>query len=272
MSKRKSVILWILSLLITLLAAYYQRKTGPTYPVDGKVELDGQKIKYHLIRSYGGDDDAVIKVNTKDSAVQGIIQYKRFRSNDIWVYKDMEKSGEELIARIPHQPPAGKVLYRIELYKNDESVYLTEEPVVIRFKGGVPASVLIPHIITMFLAMLISTRAGLEVIFKGEQAYKLTYLTLIFLAIGGLILGPIVQKYAFGDFWTGWPFGGDLTDNKTLVAFIFWLIAFFRQRKDRSKTGWVIVASVVLMIVYLIPHSMFGSEYDYTKGEIKTGQ
>jgi len=40
-------------------------------------------------------------------------------------------------------------------------------------------------------------------------------------------LGPLVQLNAFGDLWTGWPFGGDWTDNKTLFAFIFWVIAAF---------------------------------------------
>jgi hypothetical protein len=40
-----------------------------------------------------------------------------------------------------------------------------------------------------------------------------------------MILGPVVQYYAFGEFWTGVPFGWDLTDNKTLVAVIFWALA-----------------------------------------------
>ena len=37
------------------------------------------------------------------------------------------------------------------------------------------------------------------------------------LGLGGMILGPIVQKYAFGAYWTGIPFGHDLTDAKNLV-------------------------------------------------------
>ena len=41
---------------------------------------------------------------------------------------------------------------------------------------------------------------------------------LLLLAVGGFILGPLVQNYAFGELWTGVPFGWDLTDNKTLIA------------------------------------------------------
>ena len=88
---------------------------------------------------------------------------------------------------------------------------------------------------------------------------------------GGMILGPIVQKYAFDAYWTGWPFGHDLTDNKTLIAFIAWIIAYLRLRKNRNNRGWAIAASVILLLVYLIPHSMFGSQLDYSSGKVVTG-
>ena len=80
-----------------------------------------------------------------------------------------------------------------------------------------------------------------------------------------MIFGPIVQKFAFNAFWTGWPWGHDLTDNKTIVAFIFWLIALIRLIKNKEKRGWALVASIVLLVIYLIPHSVLGSEIDYTQ-------
>ena len=51
-----------------------------------------------------------------------------------------------------------------------------------------------------------------------------------------MILGPIVQYYAFGDLWTGIPFGWDLTDNKTLIALIFWILAVVNEQKERETT------------------------------------
>ena len=89
---------------------------------------------------------------------------------------------------------------------------------------------------------------------------------------GGLIFGPVVQKFAFGAYWTGWPFGQDLTDNKTLIAFIFWVIALIRIWRNREKRGWILVAAIVLLVIFLIPHSMFGSELDYSTGEVVTGK
>jgi uncharacterized membrane protein len=74
-----------------------------------------------------------------------------------------------------------------------------------------------------------------------------------------------VQKYAFGAYWTGWPFGHDLTDNKTALAFIAWLIAVIKLRKNREARGWAIAAALVLLLVYLVPHSVLGSEIDHTQ-------
>ena len=85
------------------------------------------------------------------------------------------------------------------------------------------------------------------------------------LLVGGLIFGPIVQKYAFGAYWTGWPFGHDLTDTKTGIAMIFWLIALWRGRNHAKGHIWMIIAALITLLIYLIPHSVLGSELDYTK-------
>ena len=265
--QKKSILLWIFAFLFTVGLSYYQYKTGPTKPLTSNVKINGKIIKNRLIRSYGGDDDAMISLKVNDEEISGYKRYKRYTSNDKWNEISMKRGGKHLTAYIPHQPPAGKVEYQVFLEKDNIRVPLTEAPIKIRFKGSVPAYILIPHIFFMFLTMLISNRVILEIIFKGKNTYTLTGVALIAFFLGGLILGPIVQKYAFGAFWTGWPFGHDLTDNKTLVAFLFWVVAFFRLKKDQSKTGWALVASIVLLAIYLIPHSMLGSELDYSAGQ-----
>ncbi|MGC9353451.1 MAG: hypothetical protein ACP5D9_06410, partial [Mariniphaga sp.] len=62
----------------------------------------------------------------------------------------------------------------------------------------------------------------------------------------------------------------DLTDNKTLVAFIFWLLALVINRK-KDHPAYTVVAAIVMLIVYSIPHSMFGSQLDPETGEIIQG-
>jgi hypothetical protein len=117
----------------------------------------------------------------------------------------------------------------------------------------------------MFCAMLLSTRAGLEIFKKEPQFKKLTFWTLGFLIVGGMILGPLVQKFAFGEYWTGFPFGMDLTDNKTLIALIGWIIALIAVYKSKKPRYWVLGAAVLTLVIFLIPHSLLGSELDYSK-------
>ena len=107
-------------------------------------------------------------------------------------------------------------------------------------------------------------------IFRYRKFRFYTYVTLIALFIGGMILGPWVQWYAFGEAWSGVPFAWDLTDNKTLIAFLFWLLAFFMNRK-KERPVYTIIASIVILAVYSIPHSMFGSELDPETGKIIQG-
>ena len=85
------------------------------------------------------------------------------------------------------------------------------------------------------------------------------------LAVGGLILGPVVQKYAFDAYWTGWPFGHDLTDNKTLVAVLAWLAVLWAWRRGRNAKAWALGAAIIVFLVFMIPHSVLGSELDYSK-------
>ncbi len=270
--KTKLIFLWIFSFIFTIAIAYYQRKTGPTYPITGKVEIAGQEIKYKLIRSHGGEDDAELKVKNVSENIQGLVKYKRYGTNDEWTSFSMKREGADLVGYLPHQPPAGKLMYHVALISGSESVLMNDEPTVIRFKGDVPAWVLIPHVLIMFTAMMMSTRTGLEALVRGRNALKYAWITLITLFVGGLILGPVVQKFAFDAYWTGWPFGQDLTDNKTLAAFIFWAIAVWRLKKNPGNRTWPLVAMIVLLAVYLIPHSMFGSELDYSSGQIETGK
>ncbi len=263
--KYKNLFFWILAIVVTLTMVIYQRMTGPTQPINGKVILGGETIKYKLLRTYGGPDNAEIAIDDPTGKIEGLFTYRRFKSHDSLTTVQMSHQGGKLIASIPHQPPAGKVEYRITLIEGLNRIELSEKPVIIRFKGDVPAYILIPHILLMFLAMLFSTRTGIESIAKGTRTLKYSIWTTLFLIGGGLILGPIVQKYAFGAYWTGWPFGHDLTDNKTAIAFIFWAIAVYKLLRNREKRGWALVAAIVTTLVYLIPHSVLGSEIDYTK-------
>ncbi len=261
----KKVALWILAFLITASTAVYQRMTGPTYPTEGRTTIGNTKIQYELLTTHETGKDCPVQIEVQNPEISGTVIYKRHKTSDPWSNFPMKREGNSLIGYLPYQPPAGKLQYKVVLSHQGEEISLTgEKPVIIRFKGAVPIWILIPHVIVMFMAMLFSARAGLEALRPKSNPRKLALWTTGLLFVGGFILGPLVQKFAFGALWTGFPFGYDLTDNKTLIAFVGWVIALIAGRKGKPARGWVLAAAILLLIVFLIPHSLLGSELDYS--------
>jgi hypothetical protein len=267
----QKVFFWTLAILITFGAIVYQRATGPTYDKKVNITIDGEEYRLKLIRSHGGESDCPVVLFIPDEQVSGEIHYRMYPTGNSWVVTEMERLDDVLSGTLPNLPPAGKYEYKVVLEKEGRTFPLNDgQPVIIRFKGDVPASILIPHIILMFFAMFLSNLAGIMAVFKNSRFRYYTRATLLFLFIGGLIFGPWVQWYAFGEAWAGIPFAWDLTDNKTLFMFLFWLLAFFMNRK-KERPVYTIVASVVTLLMYAIPHSMYGSQLDPKTGEIIQG-
>jgi hypothetical protein len=271
----KKFLLWTLAFVITVGAAIYQRHTGPTYPKVLNVDLNSHTYDLKLVRSLALDEKSEVKLYIADTTVKARLFFKVLNSKEDYLSADFkyraEPKKECFFAEVPQQPAAGKLQYYIEIDDSKGShTFLKDSPVVVRFKGAVPIFILLPHILFMFVAMLFSTLAGLMAVIKFPQYKKYGILTLILFAIGGMMLGPIVQYYAFGDLWTGIPFGWDLTDNKTLIALIFWILAVVMNRKQ-ERPLYTALAALVLLLVFSIPHSLFGSQLDYSTGQVTQG-
>ncbi|MBN2383733.1 hypothetical protein JXQ70_12735 [bacterium] len=265
-SRLTTVLLWSLALMIALGSAIYQRRTGPTYPFKGNMTINGATVSFSLLRSESVSHDMAVNISVPDQSITGWIKFRRFKSYDSWSIVPLERKGSTLSANLPRQPPAGKLSYYVLLNNGQQTYSLSgDDPVILRYKGDVPLAVLLPHILFMFLAMIVSNRTALEVLCKRPHAFNLMIWTIVFFCIGGMFLGPIIQKYAFGDFWTGLPFGHDLTDNKTIIAFFGWIAALALNLKNKKRPGWILVAAGLMLIIYLIPHSLLGSELDYTQ-------
>ena len=268
--------------LVAFIAMYsmarYQRRTGPTWPIPVEETLADSEITGELIRTQAGDKDARVALAVTSPDIQGEVVWRRYPTREEWGRLPMvreEADGEtELAAYLPNQAAAAKLEYSVRLWAGSEELTLPDgDTAVIRYRGEVPAWVLIPHVITMFLTLWIVFRAALGAIL-GETAVRRFIPSILgFLLFGGFFLGPLVQKYAFDDWWTGWPFGTDWTDNKTLAALIAWLLAWWIAKKwPQFQRGAVVMATVVMIVVYLIPHSMGGSELDWESMEIETGR
>lgn len=285
----KSFLLWVLAVILMFASVIYQRATGPTYPYKGTLTATEQDFKYKLLRTQETTENAVISLpNTGSEHFDANLNYKRYQTKDSITVLPFVLKGESFTASLPIQPSAGKMEYYITGELDGKSFRIPEvgeDNIVLRYKDPVPGSILWPHVIMMFFAVLFGMRAGLSALFEPSTMRRWAIVSLVGMTVGGMILGPIVQKYAFGEYWTGFPYGGDFTDNKMLIMWLAWalamaIIGFKPKKKEKISRIVVLFAAIVMTMVYLIPHSMGGSTLDYDKVDqgidpteaIKTGK
>jgi hypothetical protein len=261
----KTALIWFIAVVVTLVSAVYQRMTGPTWPISGEFELAGGTIEWTMETTWEGETDQEVAVAVPSEAFTGRIEWKRNKVDEAWIEVPMIYREGVLTGYLPNQPPAGKLEYTVTITSSGAVHTISDDgrAIVTRFKGVVPGWVLWPHVIFMFVGMLFSLRTGLEALFNRDNLKRLIITTFTLLFIGGMILGPIVQKLAFGALWTGIPWGWDLTDNKTLLFIVAWGWALWAALKGKNMRGPALVASIITFIVYLIPHSVMGSEIDW---------
>ncbi|MBR1411920.1 MAG: hypothetical protein IJ577_02200 [Prevotella sp.] len=258
----KKSVCWFLAVIITLALSIYQRMTGPTHPKKVDIELRGDNYQIKLPRS-GVQKDEIVTLKDITAVVKSQLHYRRYPTTNDYTTVDFQWTGAAWQAALPVQPIAGKLQYYLTVDGKD---YLKDEPVIIRFRNDVPAYILIPHILLMFGAMLFAVYTFLLVVTRKEYR-KWLKITVATLFVGGFIFGPLVQHAAFGPWWTGFPYGTDLTDNKTLISFLFFLAALATLKWKYNK--WIVSLAVLAMIaVFTIPHSAYGSEYDYEKQKL----
>jgi hypothetical protein len=260
----KKLPFWLLAVAVTLASAVFQRMTGPTHPQRVAAVVESRAVHAALPRSAESTADAAVPLPVAAPA-EAYLEYRHYEADEPWTRTAFVRKGMELVGYLPRQPAAGKLAYRVYVVSGGRATSITgDKPVVIRFKDPVPLPLLVVHILVMFGGMLTSTAAGLAALDRkrNPRHFALWALALIFL--GGFLFGPLVQKYAFGTFWSGFPLGTDLTDSKTLFAFLFWLAAVIAGRKGRPARSAVLTASAATLIVFLIPHSVLGSELKYS--------
>ncbi|MCP4710263.1 MAG: hypothetical protein GY869_16690 [Planctomycetes bacterium] len=284
-TKLTSILLWLLAIILTLVCFMYQDKTGPTYPLEGDFQTAKGPIHFKFLRSETiGTDLALMLLDEIPEGVTGYVEYRRYQSDDELStipfepgqFEFSRRGRAETVQAIGAKLPslterAGKYEFRVYIDDgSDQPVSIAgTEPIYARYKAAVPYWVLFIHIFTIFASMTFSLRTTFEALIDGNFKWMI-WASIISLLLGGFLFGPLVQFYAFGVLWSGVPFGYDWTDNKVLVEMIFWLIAaFLNWGKKRNRLS-VILAGVVTLLVYFIPHSLFGSEFNYRTG-IGTG-
>lgn len=280
-SKLVSAGLWVIAIVLTLACFMYQDKTGPTYPLEGSLDTAKGPLSFTFLRSETLGTDLKIMLTGVPEGVSAEVRYRRYRSDDDWSQLDLLPGTFEFSRRgvvrtvngIGVELPAldkraGKYEYFVLVDDGSGEPFSVtgETPVYARYKGSVPMPVLAVHILTIFASMMFALRTVMEAARPAGNYKWMLWATLGSLIAGGFIMGPIVQYYAFGVLWSGVPYGFDWTDNKVLVELVFWVLAVALNWGPKRRTWPIFLAGMVTLVVYFIPHSIFGSEYDFTAG------
>lgn len=277
-----SILLWVLAGALALSTFLYQDKTGPTYPIEREIETAKGTVSTVFLRSE--NLGTPLKIMLEEPVPEGVtayVRYRRYRSNDEWSQVAMQEGDFEFSRRgsvtkvkgygveLPSlDKRAGKYEYFVMMDDGGAEPWSVtgDKPIYARYKGAVPMPVLLVHILAIFVSMTIALRTVMEALRRDGRYKKLIWASLISLLFGAFVMGPVVQWYAFRVWWSGIPFGWDWTDNKVLLELAAWVVALLMNRGDRRNPASVLAAGFVTLLVYFIPHSIFGSEYDYTKG------
>ncbi|MBF0503354.1 MAG: hypothetical protein HQM09_24760 [Candidatus Riflebacteria bacterium] len=278
-----SLTLWILAGALTLRAVLFQESTGPTHPLKGEFKIVTGQVRFNFSRSETiGSSLNIMILDPIPDGFRGFVKYRRYKSDDDWRIASFSAISEEFTfvrhgraevatgrgIRLPSlQERAGK--YEYFVYLGDamtEPLSVTgDKAVLARYKAEVPAWAIAIHVFLIFAALILSVRTVLEAMIDGNFKWLLGA-NVIALLLGGFVFGPLVQKYAFGVWWSGIPYGHDWTDNKVLVELIFWDAALILNRGAKRNKCAVYLAGIVTLLVYFIPPSIFWSEFDYRTG------
>ena len=260
---RKGGFLWTVAVLVSLAAAQIEMQTGATHPLRRVVEIADSTFRVKLPRLHSGSSGAKVAI-PDPGGINAKLLWREADSGGDFVRVPMTSEGETLMALFPSRNPPDKLEYRLELEGAGDTIIVPEGRLVtLSFTGGVPAWLLVPHILFMFLTTLFAARCALELLNPARDLKKFTRLTLGALIIGGFVIGIPAEYYAIGKWWTGFPLGNSVTDNKTLVVLAFWvtaLVALERGGDSPSATSrWLsVLAASATFVLFLLPGDICG--------------
>jgi hypothetical protein len=178
--------------------------------------------------------------------------------------------GSEFSYRFQVEDTAGRVLTTMPVEENKDS----PTQLWFRFEGPRSTILLIAHILCMFgsfLLMVFVLLTAFEDVKNRPVRIRLGKQTLwatIILFLGTFPIGIWLEHQVYATYWTGIPFGHDITDSKALVIFIYWLVMLYLLKGSALSNDprqdvvgpmaarWIAVVGVVLSLaLYLVPHS-----------------
>jgi len=276
----------LLALVLTLVLLFIARRLAMVQPRVMEQTVEGLTISHLNPGKAPENQPLTIAARITRGLKNGeklILSFTYEKVNSDWSTAEMlpKKAGSDtLVADINGQPRGEKLFYYFEVQDSLGTVVASlgteSKPLRLRFEGKVPGYIIGPHIFCMFAGAFFAFLAlfGALGLLRnpGEVntvARKVGWTTL-FIFLGGFPLGIMVARAAVGGSgWGGFPLGNDITDNKTLLIFLYWLLlvilgkgSIFQKNPEKNLVKpetygkLTLVGFILLLGLYLIPHSL----------------
>jgi hypothetical protein len=259
----------VLAVVLTLVVLFLSRYFGPNRKYTVETKLDGVTLSHKAPRGKEGEGPAelTLVVTGSQAADFSAELVGQVKGTESWERLDPARVEDgNYVFEVPSKPWTTRYFYRFEARQGGNTVTLARQngdPMMVKFKGSVPAWIVTCHVLGMFggfLLLILSVFYALELA-RGKNenrtAGRLAWWSWIVLFIGAVPFGIPMNYYAFNVYWEAFPFGGDVTDNKSQIALIIWLLAVLGLSFRRGrKTGLaVVLAGILVLAIFLIPHS-----------------
>jgi hypothetical protein len=270
----------IVGIILTLALLAVARRLSTNRPREIVVERGGRTIVHRTVFEQVGPGEPVVILEIEPAEGAGaFLLHATSEDGDPAESPMVRNDGGIWEGRLPERRKGEWVHYAFRAaLPGDDSVRIPIEPdsfFLLKYKGKITPVVLLLHVILMFGAFFFMVQSfwGALALFRGggskSSAVRFVRGVMITTFVGGWPIGFILNRQRFGPVWEGFPFGYDVTDNKTQIIFLFWVVtvllvrgSFFGAGEARDTVGprgfaWAVIASfIVSLALYMIPHSL----------------
>lgn len=250
----KKDVCWLLAIVLTAYLVVLQLVMESSYPVVTEINTGKQKISLQLIRSFEGDGDCPVIFPIGDIAVKGHLVYNLKSDTLNQVKRDFKREGDKLTSYLPQQLPGTEMEYRVFLEREKAKIDVNNgKPVVIKFKGKVPLYLILVNAFCIITVLLLSSLTGFYALFNVRSYRWIIYILLISSLFLSLFLFPLVQKYSLNR-WSYMPKMWSLHTKLLLTSLIWVITALLSLFVKKLRRLWLILASIITCVLFLIPH------------------
>ncbi len=270
----------IISIVLTLLLLAGARRLTSGRPADLVSEEQGLRVYHRTVTEKVGPGQPALRARIDPvQRAALVVRWTSPPSNEIGARPLVEIEKGIYEGFLPEFAKGTKLKYWITASNVDGTkVRIPMDPGkfgVLKYKGEASKIAIGAHVVFMFGAfffMVMSFLAAIEILRGREDkknAVRAARWAIVSSFIGGWPLGFLLNHQTFGTLWEGFPFGYDVTDNKTQLIFVFWLASLLLVRgsfigkgeeKDllgRKAFALAIAACFVVSVaLFIIPHSI----------------